>query len=165
MSPIHIRALEPKDIPAVHALYSQPALQRNTLGLPYLPASVWEEKMAAGPGKHLLVATLEGRLVGQISLLVEEHRPRRRHVGSLGMGVDETHHGKGIGTRLLGAALELADDWLGLTRLELNVYSDNAAAIALYSRAGFEEEGRHRHYARRDGVLVDALTMARVRAN
>ncbi|MCM2129470.1 GNAT family N-acetyltransferase [Larsenimonas rhizosphaerae] len=163
MSSLHIRALEPEDIPAVHVLYSQPTLQRNTLGLPYMPVSAWAEKVAAGPGKHLLVATLDGRLVGQISLLLEEHRPRRRHVGSLGMGVDETVHGQGIGTRLLGAALELADDWLGLTRLELSVYADNAAAIALYTRAGFEQEGHHRNFARREGVLVDALSMARIR--
>jgi putative acetyltransferase len=39
--------------------------------------------------------------------------------------------GEGIGTALLRAALELADDWLGLTRIELHVHTDDAAGIAL----------------------------------
>ncbi len=40
--------------------------------------------------------------------------------------------------------MDLADNWLNLQRLELTVYSDNAAAIALYRKFGFEQEGCHR---------------------
>ena len=43
------------------------------------------------------------------------------------------------------------------------VYADNAAGIALYTRHGFVEEGRHRDFAFRDGAFVDALSMARIR--
>lgn len=61
------------------------------------------------------------------------------------------------------AALDLADNWLGLTRVELTVWADNQAALALYRKAGFVEEGVARDYGLRHGVLVDALYMARVR--
>jgi ribosomal protein S18 acetylase RimI-like enzyme len=71
--------------------------------------------------------------------------------------------GRGVGASLLGAAIELADQWLNLTRLELTVFTDNARAIALYKRCGFDIEGTLRQYAFRDGAFVDAYGMARVR--
>jgi L-phenylalanine/L-methionine N-acetyltransferase len=53
-----------------------------------------------------------------------------RHVGSIGMAVRDDWQGKGVGTALMEAALDLADNWLNLTRIELRVYVDNAAGIA-----------------------------------
>ena len=41
---------------------------------------------------------------------------------------------------------------------------DNARAIRLYESNGFEIEGRERQSILRDGVLVDAFTMSRLRA-
>jgi putative acetyltransferase len=61
------------------------------------------------------------------------------------------------------AGVEMADRWLNLTRLELEVYTDNEAAIRLYERVGFEREGTMRQYAFRDGRYVDAYVMARLR--
>jgi L-phenylalanine/L-methionine N-acetyltransferase len=46
-------------------------------------------------------------------------------------------------------------------RLELTVYTDNAAAVALYRKQGFVIEGTHRGFALRDGVYIDAHAMAR----
>ena len=63
----------------------------------------------------------------------------------------------------MAALTEQADRWLGLRRIELTVWTDNAAAIALYERFGFEREGLHRAFALRDGEYVDALAMARLR--
>jgi putative acetyltransferase len=64
---------------------------------------------------------------------------------------------------MMNAVLDVADNWLGLTRVELTVFADNERAIRLYQGCGFETEGRFRRYAMRDGVLVDALAMARLR--
>lgn len=63
---------------------------------------------------------------------------------------------------MLQAALDLADNWLGLRRIELHVHADNERAIALYRKFGFEAEGTHRAYAIRNGVYVDSLSMARL---
>jgi len=63
----------------------------------------------------------------------------------------------------MGACLDLADNWLSLTRLDLRVYVDNAPAIALYEKFGFEIEGTHRRFALRNGEYVDAHVMARLR--
>jgi L-amino acid N-acyltransferase YncA len=51
----------------------------------------------------------------------------------------------------------------GAHKVELEVWVDNARAIALYASAGFEVEGLRRdHYRRRDGQLRSALLMARL---
>ena len=63
----------------------------------------------------------------------------------------------------MGAAVDLADKWLNLMRLELDVYTDNQAAIRLYQKFGFVIEGTLVNYAYRDGQFVDTYTMARVR--
>jgi putative acetyltransferase len=56
----------------------------------------------------------------------------------------------------------MADKWLNLTRLELEVYTDNESAIRLYERFGFEREGTLRQHAFRDGKYVDSYFMARL---
>src|ERR687895_26263 len=78
-------------------------------------------------------------------------------------GVALSWQGKGIGTALMEAALELADNWLGLTRVDLTLYSDNAAGATLYEKLGFEIEGTRVRYAFRNGEYVDAYSMARIR--
>ena len=89
--------------------------------------------------------------------------PRRRHVGYVGMAVHDKWHARGIGTALMSAIIELADNWLNLARLELNVWTDNEPALRLYKKFGFEIEGTQRKFAFRDGAYVDAYAMARVR--
>jgi putative acetyltransferase len=79
------------------------------------------------------------------------------------MGVAVEWQGKGVGSKLLAAALDIADNWMNLQRVELSVFADNDAAISLYCKFGFETEGLLRDYAVRDGVLVDTLSMARLR--
>ena len=59
----------------------------------------------------------------------------------IGMAGRDACQGQGIGTALLRAALELADRWLELRRLELEVYADNAPAVRLYPKCGFSVEG------------------------
>jgi putative acetyltransferase len=85
-------------------------------------------------------------------------------VASIGMAVHDAHQGRGVGTALMKAALDLADNWLQFTRIELTVYTDNVAALALYKKFGFEIEGTHKQYAFRNGVYVDAYAMARLAA-
>jgi putative acetyltransferase len=80
----------------------------------------------------------------------------------LGISVAREAHGQGVGSALMAAMCDYADRWAGVLRLELTVYADNAAAIALYRKFGFFVEGTHRAYALRDGRYADAIAMARL---
>jgi ribosomal protein S18 acetylase RimI-like enzyme len=84
--------------------------------------------------------------------------------GAIGMSVSDDCQGKGVGTALMTSLLDIADNWLNYRRLELTVYTDNAAAIGLYRKFGFELEGTLREYSYRNGEYVDAYTMARLRS-
>src|SRR4030095_5425620 len=110
----------------------------------------------------MLVAIIDGKVIGSGGLKRAVHH-RRSHVGELGMAVHDAYAGRGAGTALMTALVEIADRWWNIKRLELSVYADNARAIALYERFGFEREGLHRSYAWRDGAYVDSLAMARLR--
>lgn len=161
MPPV-IRHAEPADLSAVKTIYDQPSVYANTLQLPFQPQAKWQSLFEPQPGFYNLVAELEGQVVGQLGLQVMQN-PRRRHVAEIGMGVAEPFQGQGIGSALLRAALDLADNWLALRRVELLVYSSNESAIALYERFGFEVEAELADYAYQYGNYISALVMSRLR--
>lgn len=162
--PIRIRRCEPGDADALRAIFASPNAQAGTLQVPMPSTEQWRKRLAEGaPSDYVLVAEVAGEVVGNLGLHAAALSPRRRHAGSVGMSVRDDWQGRGVGTALLTAALDLADNWLNYTRLELTVYVDNAAALALYRRFGFEIEGTLRQYAFRNGRFVDAFTMGRLR--
>jgi putative acetyltransferase len=160
---ILVRAREPEDLAAIAEIMNCPRVIDGTLRLPFTSIAQEQERLAQHQANvHSLVAEVDGRVVGTLGLHVQTN-PRRRHCGGLGMGVHDDFQGQGVGSALLAAAIDLADNWLGLHRIELHVYPDNTAGIRLYKKFGFVEEGRARDFAYRHGGFVDALAMARLR--
>jgi putative acetyltransferase len=161
---VRIRRAEPDDYPAYYEIFNHEKAVAGTLQIPYPSASVWRQRLAEPrEGAYELVAVVGERVVGTLGLQTFHNRPRRAHAGTIGIGVHEEWQGKGIGSALVRAAVELADRWLNLRRIELEVFADNEPAIRLYERFGFEREGLLRQYAFRDGRYVDAYMMARLR--
>ena len=82
-------------------------------------------------------------------------------VMTFGMAILREARGRGGGRALLDAMLEHARE-IGAHKVDLEVWADNASAIAVYAAAGFEVEGLRRdHYLRRDGTLRSTLIMAK----
>lgn len=158
-----IRRAEPDDCAALYEIFTCPRVYAGTLQLPYPSREQWRRRLAESEGTHNLVAVVGERVVGMFGLHTFPQRPRRHHAGAVGMSVHDDWQGRGVGSALMRAGLDLADNWLGLTRLELEVYTDNEPAIRLYERFGFEREGVLRRHAYRDGRYVDSLMMARLR--
>jgi RimJ/RimL family protein N-acetyltransferase len=111
-------------------------------------------------GDPLFVLEDRGEIVGALGL----HETRALGVLSLGMWVLPSHRGRGGGRLLLEAAIEGRPP--DVHKVELEVWPENEAAIALYRKTGFEEEGLRRdHYRRGDGSLRSSLIMARLFAS
>lgn len=160
---ISIRHARPEDADALHQIISGPRVIWGTFVMPYMSLQQTQTTLASLPeGMYWLVAWVPDAVVGSASLSINAN-PRRRHVGTVAMAVRDDWQSKGVGTALMGAVVDLADNWLNLARLELQTWTDNAAAIALYRKFGFVVEGTHQAYVFRDGEYVDALGMARVR--
>ena len=107
----------------------------------------------------VLVAEMDGQAVGHASLYPMGLR-KVAHVLRLDMCVHLGHWNRGHGTRLLASLLWWAHERSGAHKVELLVRSINAAALSLYTRAGFVREGRFRDRVRlRDGRFVDDIGM------
>jgi putative acetyltransferase len=157
-----VRAFRMDDWRDVAEVWQQPEVIWGTLQLPYQSLDDLRQRLENPPEglRRLVAETSEGRVIGMLGLQVGHGR--RLHSGHIGMMVHPDLHNRGVGSALLEAAIELAGKWLNLTRLDLQVYTDNAPAIHLYEKYGFEIEGTLRRYAFRDGEYVDSYQMARV---
>ena len=101
------------------------------------------------------VALLDGRLVGGLHV----DAVRYHGYGEIGMHLARDARGRGIGSALMEAAIAWARDQ-GLHKLSLSVWPHNAAAIALYEKYGFVQEGRRvKQYRRKSGELWDTSDM------
>lgn len=158
-----IRAVEPDDAPGVSALLGRPGTVEGTLQVPDMPiASRLEFLQRIEPRDCKLVALADGEIIAMGGLHSVQASLRRSHVRLLGIAVAAPWQGRSVGRQMMGRLLEWADCWAGVLRIELHVHVDNEPAIALYRSLGFQEEGRHRAYALKNGRYVDSLSMARL---
>lgn len=110
-----------------------------------LPFSVESEasflsKIESSSDEVFLVAKKDGKIVGNASLT---RFPRRmNHRGDFSVAVVKEHWNKGIASELLNRIIEFAKTH-SFEIIELQVRSDNAAAIHVYEKFGFKKMGTH----------------------
>ncbi|EIF31764.1 acetyltransferase, ribosomal protein N-acetylase [Burkholderia sp. Ch1-1] len=157
-----LRALRVADTEQFHAMLQMPVAMNGNPQMPFRTVASTREHLEEfeAPG-IAIAATVGDTLVGEASL--SPFKGRRAHAASIGIGVHDAWQRRGIGRALMTELLDLADNWLGLRRVELHVYTDNHAALALYRKCGFEIEAHQRGAVLRRGVLIDCYFMARLR--
>jgi len=165
--PWALRRARPADAEAFARLMNEPNVFANLLQMPFPDADLWRKRLSdqvsvAHSTELHLVAEVQGEVIASAGLHPCGPAVRRRHAMGLGMSVAVPWQGRGVGSALMAALCDYADNWVGALRIELGVYADNERAQALYRKFGFELEGRQRAYALRDGALVDSLMMARL---
>ena len=164
MTRITIRPLRLTDAEDFYEMMHMP----NVLwGTGRLPSSTLEEgrktieRWIYDEHIHVFVADIQNKVVGNVRVHVRQGRAR--HVGDLAMAVHDKYQGQGIGKMLMLTVIDLADNWLNLFRLSLEVYVDNERALRLYKNFDFEIEGRVRASMYRNGKYVDSYLMGRLR--
>lgn len=163
---ITVRRVRRDDAAAIAVTMSDPLVARGLLQMPHGSDEFWRKRideMPAGSAANeiMLVAERGGVVVGNAGVHGVAAL-RRRHTAGLGIAVARDAQGQGVGSALMAALIDWADNWAQLLRLELTVFTDNEAAIALYKKFGFVHEGTHRAYALRDGQYADVHCMARL---
>ena len=146
----------------------RPAGERDRRPLAHLFAAVAEERdgIAAEPPidvekraanwdlDRTLVALAAGEVVGHIFVIESGFG-----FGEIGMMVARDWRGRGVGSALVAAAIEWGRE-NGLHKLTLSVFPHNEAAIRLYRKFGFAEEGRREKQIRRaNGEIWDLIEM------
>ena len=108
--------------------------------------------------EFVIVEQATGRRIGTIGLSQIDHANRRAEYGILIGEADA--RGKGFGREASRLILQHAFNELGLHRVYLHVFADNAAAIRLYEHVGLRREGVLRRHAFKRGAFRDVVVMA-----
>jgi RimJ/RimL family protein N-acetyltransferase len=147
-----IRPAEDADRVPLATLFAAVAEERDGIATePPVDIEAWAARWTLD---GTLVAAAKGQIVGSLHIDVS-----RFGFGEIGMAVASHWRGRGVGTALIAAAIEWAREH-DLHKLSLSVFAHNAAAIGLYRKAGFVEEGRRiKQYRRASGELWDAVEM------
>ena len=152
-----VRAARAEDARAMAELFAAVAAERT--GIASEPpvdigerTAIFTAGMADEAGTF--VAVSGDQIIGLIHI-----KPSHHGFGDLAMLVDRGWRGRGAGSALVRAAIDWARGQ-GLHKLCLEVFAHNEAAIALYRKSGFTEEGRRpRQYRRASGELWDSIVM------
>jgi [ribosomal protein S5]-alanine N-acetyltransferase len=157
---LEIRAFEPSDLHALHAVYGDPAVTR------WMPSytSIEQTRRAldkhvaagrsGGPALWAVVERSSGELIGDAGLApVDGVGPEVE----LGYTLGRRWWGRGYATEAAGACLEEAFGPLGLKRVVAVVRPENEASIHVLEKIGMRREGtRFAHGAEHLLYVADA---------
>ncbi|OYR34185.1 GNAT family N-acetyltransferase [Vibrio parahaemolyticus] len=147
------------DLLELYDIYTETEVVNNNRYLPDINREEFDSMF--NDNQHNFVAVEnDGNLLGHLAI-ISTPKPRLKHSASFGIAVAKTSRGKGVGRLLMEFLLSYCDEQLNLTRLELEVHANNAAALALYKSFGFEIEGTKRKAVLVEGDLTDIVMMSR----
>ncbi|MCR8869744.1 GNAT family N-acetyltransferase [Peribacillus frigoritolerans] len=118
------------------------------------------EQIEKNPSSIVLVSASGNELTGYLILLGNQ-MGRTRHSAKIVIGIHEQVRGKGIGTKLFQKMEEHART-NEIRRLELSVIANNAPALSLYHKMGFEKEGIKRESLFFDGKYHDEYFLSKL---
>ncbi len=160
---VTVRAAAAADVEAICAIHNQGIVDRiatldTTLRTPD-DCRAWLDER--GPRQPVLVADLEGLVVGWASLNRFNPRPAYDHVADFSVYVEREWRGKGVGRQLLDCLIARARD-AGYHKMVLAAMAYNSAGLALYTRAGFTRVGIYHEQGQLDGEWVDVAIMEKL---
>ena len=166
---IKIRHFETSDTDDLAEIYSFQSVTENTSQLPFLSCNKVATLFDNADNYTLVAVTQTGtpnteKVLGHVTLFLTQ-KVRDRHSASLAIAVHPEAHGTGVGKLLMSEAINQADNWLNLIRLELEVHCDNTAAISLYQKNGFSVEGEKKLSTFKAGKYMNMLIMSRIRSD
>ena len=164
---MQIRALAPPDALAFVALRL-----RGLLECPEAFASSHEEELSTPlteierrlepKSDSAVFGAFEGETLCALVGLQREQMAKLAHKAFIwGMYVAPEVRTQGVGSKILGHALQYATTVLGVRQVNLGVNTKNKAAVSLYRKLGFVQFGLERGFLLVSGKLHDEYQMVR----
>ncbi|MDE1838110.1 MAG: GNAT family N-acetyltransferase [Euryarchaeota archaeon] len=157
-----IRLAVPDDAQAITDLVNVVGAERRFVLRERATWTIGDERktLEAADGREsaFFVVEVDGKIRGLLNV-GRGRWSKDAHVATLGMSCHPDFRGIGLGTALLSQALDWARS-VGVKKVSLEVFSTNAAAISLYRKMGFQEEGRLKGHFLIDDAPVEAVFMA-----
>ena len=106
-----------------------------------------------------LVAEVDGKVVAVSE--ISKRSGYEKHVGVIGIAIRSEFRDLGIGTEMMNALVEQAQE-MGLKVLTLTAFAANKPAIHVYEKVGFLQTGRipKKHF--KDGKYIDEIIMTKL---
>ncbi|WIY53447.1 spermidine N1-acetyltransferase [Devosia sp. YIM 151766] len=138
---VRLRPLEREDLHFVHQLDNNASVMRYWFEEPFetfAELSTLYEEHIHDQSERRFVIQLDGDSVGLVELVEINHVHRRAEFQII---IAPDHEGKGLASRAAAAAMDYGFSVLNLHKLYLIVDKDNARAIHIYEKLGFQVEG------------------------
>lgn len=148
-----LRSLKSEDLETLHSWREDLELRGKTMMHPF-PVTLEQDKewltrrLDAIDNKQVVFAIVskeDGLLIGYINLRDIDLLHKHAFLGIM-IGSPE-HRNKGIGSEAVSLVLKYGFEFLGLLKISLDVIKSNVAALRVYKKLGFIEEGIfHKHF-------------------
>jgi diamine N-acetyltransferase len=159
-SPLKLRPLEREDLPFVHELDNNESVMHYWFEEPYeayVELRDLYDKHIHDQSERRFIAERDGERVGLVELVEINHIHRRAEFQII---IAPGHQGKGYATLATNLAIDYAFSVLNLYKLSLIVDCENARAVHVYRKLGFQDEGCLRHEFFVGGEYRDVFRMA-----
>jgi L-amino acid N-acyltransferase YncA len=161
MGTMRVRAAQASDAGVIAAVYNEGIAEREaTFETEPRHARDFLARVAS-ERFPLLVAELDGQLVGWAGLAPYSERAAYAGIGEASVYVARSARGRGVGTELCRRLAEEATA-TGFHKLLGKVFPENVACVRMVGRCGFREVGLHRCHGRLDGRWRDVLLVERL---
>lgn len=162
---IYLRAVEPEDVTDRYVAWLSDPQTTRFMGWRAFPSS-----------RESIAEYVRSRRQGQSLFLAVVEKRTDRHLGNLHLGpIDWVHRrselamllgergawGKGYMTEAFELVIDHAFNALNLHKLKAGTDEGNAAAVRVFQKTGWVEEGRLRHETFREGAWRDLILFAR----
>jgi len=158
-----IRQAKLEDLEAVTEIYNE-AIQKTVATFDTEPKTIVEQKIwftNHGSKYPILVAELDGVIVGWASLSKWSDRCAYSDTAEVSLYIKEGFRGRGIGKKLLQSIIEEGQK-SGLHTAIARITEGNEISIHLHESVGFKHIGIMKEVGRKFGKLLDVYLMQKI---
>ena len=155
---LEVRVIRPDDVGRVAAFFAAAPEGDRTFFKEDASSAEVVASWTADGGPHRLIALVGDRVVGYVAVL--KGVGWSKHVGELRLVVAPDYRQRGIGRLLAQRAVVEALE-LGVVKLAVDVVAGQDRLFEMFTKLGFEQEGRLRRHVRSEaGETRDLLVLA-----